>query len=311
MTHDFETALALMVLALLFDRLFGEFSGAWHPVVWIGRAIEECREHLLHGSKVRQVVAGAALALGLPYFAARLSFEALHGLREQPWLQMVLALYLFKATFALEGLGSAAIRVRKLLESDRLDEARGALSSLCSRNASTLSREEVAGAAIESVAENASDSFVAPLFYFALLGIPGAVFYRVVNTMDSMIGYHGEWEWAGKATARLDDLLNWIPARLTAVLLLLIAWVRRMDWKAGWNVWQRDASRTESPNAGRPMAVMAGLLGLKLTKRGHYELGIELRPTRSIHIAEAWSLARAACWAGSIVALILVGVFHG
>lgn len=311
MVHNFETGLALMALALLADRWLGEYPGAWHPVVWIGRAVEECREHLLHGGEWRQMLAGAGLALGLPYFSARLIYEALEAVAGQPWLQMTLALFFFKATFALRALGDAARKVQALLESDRLEEARLGLGNLCSRDASDLSPEEVTGAAIESVAENASDSFVAPLFYFALFGVPGAVFYRVVNTMDSMIGYHGGWEWAGKATARLDDLLNWIPARLTAALFLVAAWWRRLDWRKGRGIWSRDAAKTESPNAGRPMATMAGLLGVRLTKRGHYALGVEERPLQTGDISRAWKIVEPACWIGCVLMLLLLGAIHG
>lgn len=311
MTLDFETGLALLALALLADRWLGEYPGAWHPVVWIGRAVEECREHLLHGGEWRQLLAGAALAAGLPYISARLSYEALEAFAALPWLQMILALFLFKATFALRALGEAALKVQSLLESERLEEARVELRSLCSRDATELNREEVAGAAIESVAENASDSFVAPLFYFALLGVPGAVFYRVVNTMDSMIGYHGGWEWAGKATARLDDLLNWIPARITAALFLAVAWWRRLNWREGRGGWMRDAAKTESPNAGRPMAAMAGILEVRLTKRGHYTLGEERRESEAGDIGRAWNIAERACWIACALTLLLLGAIHG
>src|SRR5262249_61854725 len=118
------------------------------------------------------------------------------------------------------GLGVAALDVRHALAGGRLHDARYALRSLCSRDASQLDPPLLVAAAIESVAENASDSFVAPLFYYALFGLPGAVFYRAVNTLDAMIGYHGRYEYLGKAAARLDDVLNFVPARLTAALLL-------------------------------------------------------------------------------------------
>jgi adenosylcobinamide-phosphate synthase len=133
-------------------------------------------------------------------------------------------------------------------------------------------------ATIESVAENASDSFVAPLFWFALLGLPGAVFYRAVNTLDAMIGYRGKYEWLGKTAARLDDALNFVPARITAGLLLAAAWLQRRDVRRAMRILARDGSRTETPNAGRPMAAMAGVLGVELTKPGHYRLGDPREP---------------------------------
>ena len=147
----------------------------------------------------------------------------------------------------------------------------------CNRSAAgtpeSLDAEAVAAGAIESVAENASDSIVAPLFYFVLLGVPGAVAYRVINTLDAMIGYRGEYEALGKFAARLDDAVNWIPARLTAGLLLAAGLVLRLDVRGGSRILRRDGARTPSPNGGRPMAAMAGLLGVALAKPGVYVLG--------------------------------------
>src|SRR5262249_46813113 len=158
-------------------------------------------------------------------------------------------------------LGQAALRVVKPLDADNLDEARVALRSLCSRDPSELSREELLAATIESLAENASDSFVAPLFYFALFGIPGAIAYRAINTLDAMIGYRGKSEALGKFAARLDDVANFIPARLTALLFLALGWLLGSDAARGWRILRRDGANTPSPNGGRPMATMAGLLG--------------------------------------------------
>jgi adenosylcobinamide-phosphate synthase len=123
------------------------------------------------------------------------------------------------------------------------------------------------------VAENACDSFVAPLFYFMLLGVPGAIAYRVVNTLDAMIGYHEKYEYLGKFASRLDDVLNYVPARLTALLLVLATFLSRRDAKTSWQVALSDHSKTESPNAGWPMAAVAGALNVQLEKVEHYKLG--------------------------------------
>ena len=128
---------------------------------------------------------------------------------------------------------------------------------------------------MESVAESTCDSLVAPLFYFLLLGVPGAIGYRVVNTLDSMIGYHGKYEYLGKFAARLDDVLNFIPARLTALLLVLAAFVMKRNGRKAWQTALREHAKTESPNAGWPMAAMAGALDVRLEKVGHYQLGKE------------------------------------
>jgi len=126
---------------------------------------------------------------------------------------------------------------------------------------------------VESVAENTCDSFVAPLFYFLLFGVPGAIAYRVVNTMDAMIGYRGKYEYLGKFASKLDDVLNFIPARLTGLLLVLATFLSRRGAQTSWQVMLSEHSKTESPNAGWPIAVMAVGLSVQQEKAGHYRLG--------------------------------------
>jgi adenosylcobinamide-phosphate synthase len=141
-----------------------------------------------------------------------------------------------------------------------------------------LDGSKVAAAAIESVAENASDGIIAPLFFFAIGGLPAALAYRFINTADSMIGYHDEeHEWLGKAPARLDDLLNFIPARLTGLFIILAAPFCGANMLQAWNTLRCDSRQTASPNAGIPMSAMAGALGVELEKINHYTLGKGLR----------------------------------
>ncbi len=155
-------------------------------------------------------------------------------------------------------------------------------------------------ATVESVAENIVDSFVAPLFYFLLLGIPGAVAYRVVNTLDAMIGYHGKYEYLGKFASRLDDVLNFIPARVTVFLLVFASFLSGRDARAAWQVALNEHSRTESPNAGWTMAAAAGALNVQLVKVGHYRLGAAATPLvpQTIDAALRLVLISMLSWAG-------------
>jgi adenosylcobinamide-phosphate synthase len=180
--------------------------------------------------------------------------------------------------------------VRAPLERGDLAMARHGLRSLCSRDPSALGATELAAGAVESVAENASDSVVAPLFYYAVLGLPGALAYRAINTLDAMIGYRGKYEYLGKAAARLDDAANLIPARITAALLLVAGALTRKDLRGGWGVLRRDGATTASPNAGRPMAAIAGLLAVELEKPGQYRLGAPAAAPTAATIAAAWRL---------------------
>lgn len=190
-----------------------------------------------------------------------------------PLVALVVGVPLLKSMFAIRMLREAGERVRLPLEAADLAGARLGLRSLVSRDASGLDAPLVAAAAVESLAENLGDSVVAPLCFYAIGGLPGAVAYRAANTLDSMIGYRGRYEWLGKAGARLDDLLNLLPSRLAALLIMGAAALAGEDARGAWRMARRDAGLTASPNAGWPMAAMAGALGVELEKVGHYRLG--------------------------------------
>jgi adenosylcobinamide-phosphate synthase len=180
---------------------------------------------------------------------------------------------LLKLSFSLRGLRQAVDSIKKLLAKDNLEQARLSLKSLVSRDTTQLSQSQVISAAVESAAENICDSFVAPLFYFLILGVPAAIAYRIINTFDTMIGYHGRWEYLGKFSARLDDVANFIPARLTALIIVLAALICRKNISQAWHIMLRDHRKTESPNAGWTMSAIAGALEVQLEKAGHYKLG--------------------------------------
>lgn len=258
----------LLLLALAVDRWLGEWPARFHPVVGFGAVVSAWLRRAPRTGRVGPFLQGLAIALLLPALAAGLAV----AVQVHPLTHLLGGLWLLKGSFAMRMLGSAGLRVAEDLERGDLPSAREGLRSLCSRDPSTLDAGELAAGAVESLAENASDSFVAPLVWYALLGLPGAVAYRAINTLDSMVGYRGEFEWLGKASARLDDLANLLPARLTALLLLLAA-PSAAARASGLRTLRRDRGRTASPNAGWPMATMAGLLNRRLTKPGHYALG--------------------------------------
>ena len=254
------TSRRALLLALALDAL-GEPPARVHPVVWMGHYLKWARKGWKAETPTSQLLEGAAgwalgagLAAGAGYAASRARW----------YVQGVL----LKPLLARRALFAAVGEVGAALEKDDLPEARRLLAwHLVSRDTSELSAAEVAGAAIESLAENLSDSVVAPLLAYRVGGLPLAAAYRLTNTADAMWGYRvGELEYAGKTAARVDDLLNLAPARLTAACALIAAGGR------GWRVWARDRHRTASPNAGHPMSAFAGALGVQLDKRGVYVL---------------------------------------
>lgn len=301
---------ALWVLggALALDRVAGEPPAALHPVVWMGRFYGLVRR----GAPRRPAAAfawGAAMAAAGPLVFGGAAFGLARALAPWPPLAMALEIYLLKSSFALRALGEAAAAVGRALAVRDLDAARLALRSLVSRDTAALGPPLLAAAAVESVAENASDSLVAPLFWFVLGGVPAALAYRACNTLDAMIGYHGETEWLGKAAARLDDAANLVPARLTAALLVAASALGGGSPGGAARIWWRDGARTESPNAGRPMAAMAGALGVQLEKVGHYRLGDAGAAVGAPAIARAVALLHRAAWlaaGAAAAALVLV-----
>lgn len=276
-----------MLAALLIDRLLGEPPARVHPVVGMGRFLGLFRLTRLKPASGFAAGALAWLLGSLLVGAIAAGLETLLIELLQPWrgglalLATALLLgLLLKPLFAWRMLADEAVAVETAL-AQSLQAGRARLSQLVSRDTSALSATEVREAAIETLAENLNDSVVAPLFWFAIAGLPGAAVYRFANTADAMWGYRDEREWCGKFAARADDLLSWLPARLTALAL-------RPPSLAG--LW-REARRTPSPNSGWPMAAMALRLGLSLGKPGAYRLNAAGRPPGPGHLLAARRLA--------------------
>ena len=210
--------LLILSVALAIDLVLGEPPRLIHPVVWMGKITS----FLARGSNSRspfiQFVYGAGIALfTIGLFTAPAYFILLYLKSLSFVAYVILGALLLKPTFSLRELRQAALRVKRLLLKERLDEARLELGSLVSRNTRGLPKPLIVSATVESVAENTCDSFVAPLFYFLLLGVPGAIAYRVVNTLDAMVGYHGEYEYSGKFASKLDYASGDFNSAFTAV----------------------------------------------------------------------------------------------
>jgi adenosylcobinamide-phosphate synthase len=266
-------ALPVLALAFIIDLALGDPPNALHPVAWMGGVISFLEKIGPKRGKTGRFVYGVLLTLlTAALFAVPVCFllAYLHDVSRIGYI--IAAAVLLKLTFSIKQLRHTALKIRDLLGADDLDRTRFELRALVSRDRAELPAPMLASAAVESVAEGTGDSLVAPLFFFLLLGVPGAIAYRAVNTVDSMIGYHGKYEHLGKFAARLDDVLNFIPARLAALCLVVASAFGKRAGRA-WKVAAREHRRTESPNAGWPIAAMAGGLGVRLEKPGHYILG--------------------------------------
>jgi adenosylcobinamide-phosphate synthase len=283
-----------IAVALLVDRL-GEPPTWAHPVVGMGRYLG-----LFRLTKLPAAAGFIAGALAWLVGAVLVGFIALwlEGwvlLALQPWASplrlagaALLIGLLLKPLLAWRMLADEAMAVEAAL-GESLEAGRARLSRLVSRDTSALTATEVREAAIETLAENLNDSVIAPLFWFAIAGLPGAAIYRFANTADAMWGYRDEREWCGKWAARADDLLSWLPARLTALVLL----------PPSLPAMLREARRTPSPNSGWPMAAMALRLGLRLGKPGVYTLHADGRSATPDDLRAARAVAWHAVVAGA------------
>jgi adenosylcobinamide-phosphate synthase len=181
---------------------------------------------------------------------------------------------LFKATFAVKGMGQYTMPISSALKKNDLGEARKWLPFIVRRDPNTLNERQIISAAVESIAESTTDGITAPFFFFALFGVPGAFAYRVVNTLDSMVGYKNvENKNIGWFSAKLDTVANYIPARLTAYLMVAASFLLRENWRESWRILLRDKRKTVSINAGWTISAMAGALNTQLEKQGSYILG--------------------------------------
>jgi adenosylcobinamide-phosphate synthase len=306
-------SLSALLLALLIDRWLGEPPVRWHPVVWMGHYLGWAGRQLQRqarpdGPDYRSFWLGTLAWLGgaAMVIVAALAIEQLAMVLPVVLAALLLGLAL-KPLLAWRMLRTEVQAVEQALQQS-LAAGRERLSWLVSRDVSALSEAGVRESAIESLAENLNDSVVAPLFWFALLGLPGAALYRFANTADAMWGYRGvyrgqRWEWAGKWAARVDDVLSWLPARLTAALLLLAAGGRGLRLAGAL---RQEAVKTPSPNSGWPMAAMALVLDVTLRKPLVYGLNPGGRAAQAADTGRAAVYAEKTLLALMAVALIAI-----
>ncbi len=297
----------VIALAIVLDLLTGELPERWHPVVAMGQLVKKLERRAPREGAVRQLIHGGIMEATC-LAAATLPVWLLERLMPSWWPLKSLALALtLKPTFAIKALFQFTDRVREALEKGDLTKARKAVGAIVSRDVETLDEAGVAAAAVESLAENASDAVVAPILYYSIFGLPGAYLYRMANTLDAMVGYRGRYEYLGKVAARVDDLLNLIPSRLSALTTVLSCWIAGGSPSAAWKAALRDSSRTASPNAGWPMAAAAGALELRLEKIDHYVLNDGGRLPGPRDLSTARRVVGASLAAALLGMILLVG----
>ncbi len=279
----------VVALTLILDHIFGDPEGMPHPVIYIGKLISLGEKGLRRQTLLPLKAAGFILALGVPLMVGGF----IHGLLLlgsflHPVIYWSVTLYLLTTGMAAQCLKEEAMKVFQALKGKNVTKARVQLSYLVGRNTEELSEEEVIKATVETVAENTIDGVLAPLFYIFLgipLGLPLELLwvYKAVNTLDSMVGYIQEpYRDMGYASAKLDDLLNFVPARLGSLFMLLFGVRDKKEFVQGLAIFRRDRRAHKSPNAGHPEAVVAGILGIQLGGNHRYFGEVLEKPTIGI-----------------------------
>jgi adenosylcobinamide-phosphate synthase len=287
---DIALPVGALLIALYLDVRLGEPAHRIHPVVWIGHFLNWAARQRVSPRPLGQWLAGVGFWLLGASLVASIGLLVSMALQHAPWWLHGIGLALvLKPSFSWGMLKREVLAVEAAL-ADSLDKGRERVRYLCSRDVSSLSEHQVRQTAIETLAENLNDSFVAPVFWFLMAGLPGVWVYRFANTADAMWGYFGsrngrDWTWFGQWTARADDVLSWLPARITALLLWCVA--RNFSWLD----LKREASKTPSPNSGWPMAAMALALHVQLEKPNVYVLNPEGQQPRNMDTSQAIQLA--------------------
>jgi len=273
-------SIVIVAFALGIDFVFGDPKTRYHPTAWIGTLIAKLTPLAKNQNAYVEKLGGIfVVAITVGIVVTLLSIlDAGISLLTTDWVTIVISgvvvVILLKTTIAVRGMEKHAKAVLESLDQDNLDMARTNLSMIVKRNTKNLDKNHVISGVLESISENTVDGITGPLFYFALFGLPGAFVYRVINTADSMIGYKTEiFKNVGWFAATCDTILNYIPSRLTGLVMIISAAILQNNWKESYKIMIRDGKKTESHNAGYPMAALAGALETKFEKINHYELG--------------------------------------
>ena len=266
------------------DTLFGDPPWLPHPVVLMGKAISALEKRLrarLPQTPQGELLGGAVVAFTLPVGTFLLtSLVCLGAAKLSPWLGMAVQMFWCGQALAAKGLAQESTNVYRALIKPDLPAARKAVSRIVGRDTQNLTLEGVTKAAVETVAENASDGVIAPLLYMLLGGAPLALTYKAINTMDSMLGYKNEkYLYFGRAAAKLDDAANYLPSRLAGLLWCAAAALTGNSPKGAWRIWRRDRHNHASPNSAQTESACAGALGVQLAGPAYYFGEYYAKPT--------------------------------
>ena len=292
-------SIVVIGLAILLDLTFGDPKTRYHPTAWIGNLIGIITTRMKNENFILEKFGGIFIVLipvcisvivlsSLNFSIDLISVESLSIL-----ISIISGIVLFKMTIAIKGMEKHALAVLDSIQKNNLEQARTNLSMIVKRNTKNLDKNHILSGTLESLSENIVDGITGPMFYFAIFGLPGAFAYRIINTVDSMVGYKTQmFKNLGWFGANCDNTLNYIPSRLTGLTIVLGSMLLGHDWKNCYEIFKRDGKKTDSPNAGYPMAAFAGALGTKFEKLEHYSLGTGENEITSKKVKDAITLMK-------------------
>ena len=311
-----------VVGGFVLDAIFGDPAWLPHPVVFMGRVISRLEKFLrprLPQTPQGELLGGGIVAFVLPVGTFLFTALACLGAAKlSPWLGLALQMFWCGQALAAKGLVQESRNVYRQLQQGDLPAARKAVSRIVGRDTENLTAEGVTKAAVETVAENASDGVIAPLLYMLLGGAPLALTYKAINTMDSMLGYKNDrYLYFGRAAAKLDDAANYLPSRLAALLWVAAAFFTGNHADGAWHIWRRDRRNHASPNSAQTESACAGALGVQLAGPAFYfgkyypkpTIGDPVRPIEPEDILRADRMMYAASLLALLLGVIVRGVF--
>lgn len=287
--------ISIITLSVIIDMIIGEVPNKIHPVIYMGKIIDKLNNYLPNTK-----ISGLLIILTTTFIFITITLIILLLSTINQWIFIIIASIILSTTFSINFLIESVRNIQKDLTED-INKARKSMSYLVSRNTEQLTESRITSAAIETLTENITDSIISPIFYVSILtlffgiiiGICGGILYRVSNTMDAMLGYKTEnLINKGCYPAKWDDILNYIPARITGYYVILAAFLLRYDYKQSYDVMKKYALKTPSPNSGYSMAATAGALNVTLVKEGVYELGYGTDELNKEKISQAINITK-------------------
>jgi adenosylcobinamide-phosphate synthase len=272
----FFEIIIILLISITMDLILGDPNNKIHPVAWLGKYINyfilkiKCQEKENHEKKIGIIFTVTTII----FFTILIHVILIWLYNINIILMMVLSIFILYSVIAIKGIEKHINSITIALYNNDIENARKNLSMIVSRNTKDLDEEHILSGAIESIADSIVDGILSPLFYFSIFGSTGAFIFRVINTLDSMIGYKEKYyEKIGWMAAKADTYANYIPARTTAVLMIFAVIIAKADWKNSINIFKKERNHTISINSGHPISVLAGALRVRLEKLDHYTIG--------------------------------------